>query len=681
MGAFLPTGRLALQGSYSCSPRLGGLFALLVVLSVAALCSAPSAHADGQAIVNAAASQAGRPYCWDGGNEHGPTHGAGDLGNGGCGGGTVGFDCTGLAIFAVYQGTGISGLPHNGEGNRWAAKGTAIMSQASLQPGDVVFFGGTFGDFDHAGIYAGNGMIWDADDFNVPVQEHSLAWIEHALPFVGAVRFAGSPPGGGSPPPPPSDNGGIDITGVASQKCLDVVGGGTANGTGIQLYDCNGSPQQHWVYWQGQLEVYGNYGKCLDADSTAGGANGTRIQIWDCNGGQNQQWIAGGDGSLRSAASGRCLDAVGGSNANGTPLQLYDCSGVSWQKWIGPPSPNGGNPVRSFGTGRCLDVPGASISPGTRVQMWDCNGGAQQQWILDGTQLRVYADMCLDAVGGETANGTQIQVWPCNGDPQQQWTWGADGTIRSIPSGRCLDVVGGSLANGTKLQLWDCSGVSWQHWVVNAPANGGPPIIGVASSKCLDVIGGNTSPGARVQMYDCLGNAQQQWVQDGTQLRAFGNECLDAVDGGTTNGTEIQVWPCNGDPQQQWTWGADGTIRSIPSGRCLDVVGGSNANGTPLQLYDCSGVAWQKFKRPVPLAVASPPTSGSGHQHAACIAPRLRHMTLRQAARALKHAHCRLRLVRRPAHSRSHYTPRVDWQSVRSGTRHPGGYQIGIALQ
>jgi cell wall-associated NlpC family hydrolase len=666
----------ALQGSDNF-PLLAHLFALLAVLGAAILCSAPSALADGQAIVNAAASQAGRPYCWDGGNENGPTHGAGDLGNGGCAGSTVGFDCTGLAIFAVYQGTGISGLPHDGEGNRWAAKGTPIMNQANLQPGDIVFFGGTFGDFDHAAIYAGNGMVWDADNYNVPVQERSLAWIENALPFVGAVRFTGTPLGGGAPPPPPTDNGGRGITGVASGKCLDAVGGGTANGTGVQLWDCNGNPQQHWAYWQGQLEVYGNYSKCLDADSNSGGANGTRLQIWDCNGGQNQQWIAGADGSLRSTASGRCLDAVGGGTANGTPLQLYDCSGVAWQKWIGPPSPNGGNSVRSFGTGRCLDVPGAGISPGTRVQTWDCNGGAQQQWILDGTQLRVYADMCLDAVGGGTTNGTQIQVWPCNGDPQQQWTWGADGTVRSMPSGRCLDVVGDGLANDTRLQLWDCSGVDWQHWVVNPPANGGPPIVGAASGKCLDVIGGSTSPGTRLQMWGCNGGAQQQWIQDGTQLRVFGNECLDAVDGGTSNGTPIQAWPCNGGAQQQWTWGADGTIRSIPSGRCLDVVDGSNADGAALQLYDCSGVAWQKFERPPP----SERSSGlAGRKPAACVAPRLWQMTLRHAAQALKRAHCRLKMVRHSAHPRPHHTLRVDWQSVQPGTRHRTGYRISIAL-
>jgi hypothetical protein len=30
-------------------------------------------------------------------------------------------------------------------------------------------------------------------------------------------------------------------------------------------------------------------GRCLDADNL-GTANGTKLQLWDCNGGGNQQW-------------------------------------------------------------------------------------------------------------------------------------------------------------------------------------------------------------------------------------------------------------------------------------------------------------------------------------------------------------------------------------------------------
>ena len=285
------------------------------------------------------------------------------------------------------------------------------------------------------------------------------------------------------PPPPGTDNGGSRLVDSANGLCLDVAGADTTNGGRLQLWECNGGPQQDWVNSAGQLQVYGNYRKCLDADANEGGANGTHIQIWECNGGKNQQWIAEPNGSLRSVAYGKCLDAVNDGSANGTGLQLWECSGVPWQTWIGAPTPNGGGRVQSLRSNKCLDVPGASISPGTRVQLWKCNGGTQQQWIYEGTQLRVYADKCLDAVGGGTTNGTPVQIWYCSGAPWQQWSWGPDGTIRSNASGLCLDAVGGGTANGTTLQLWECSGAPWQAWFRNTETT---PTVSITSRPAAE---------------------------------------------------------------------------------------------------------------------------------------------------------------------------------------------------
>ena len=104
----------------------------------------------GQKIVNAAASQAGIQYCFAGGNQFGPT-------KTGCSSG-VGYDCTGLDMYAVYQATGIV-LPHSGAQGADGG-GTRITSEAALEPGDLVFFGGTYDDFVHSGIYAGGGEFW-----------------------------------------------------------------------------------------------------------------------------------------------------------------------------------------------------------------------------------------------------------------------------------------------------------------------------------------------------------------------------------------------------------------------------------------------------------------------------------------------------------------------------------------
>jgi hypothetical protein len=122
------------------------------------------------------------------------------------------------------------------------------------------------------------------------------------------------------------------ITGIAG-KCVDVNAASSANGTAIQLYDCNGSNAQQWtVGSDGSLQALG---KCLDVTS-AGTANGTTIQLWDCNGSTAQKWTANAAKNLVNTGSGKCLDATGNATANGTPLEIWSCNGQPNQKWNQP---------------------------------------------------------------------------------------------------------------------------------------------------------------------------------------------------------------------------------------------------------------------------------------------------------------------------------------------------------
>ena len=122
------------------------------------------------------------------------------------------------------------------------------------------------------------------------------------------------------------------ITGLGG-KCVDVSGAGTANGTAVQLYDCNGSTAQNWtVASDGTLR---GLGKCLDI-AAAGTANGSLVQIYDCNGTGAQQWQAQSNGTLRNPVSNRCLDAQNNSSANGTRLQIWDCGTGANQRWTLP---------------------------------------------------------------------------------------------------------------------------------------------------------------------------------------------------------------------------------------------------------------------------------------------------------------------------------------------------------
>lgn len=124
----------------------------------------------GAKIVAAAASQIGRPYVWGGGTVTGPTGG--------------GFDCSGLVMYALYQGSGgqIVMAEHladfqarQGNPVTGPAPGSAI-DLAQLQPGDVIGFadpGAT--RFHHIGIYAGNDQLIHAPDSGSTVTVASLA--------------------------------------------------------------------------------------------------------------------------------------------------------------------------------------------------------------------------------------------------------------------------------------------------------------------------------------------------------------------------------------------------------------------------------------------------------------------------------------------------------------------------
>ncbi|MEV4116532.1 ricin-type beta-trefoil lectin domain protein, partial [Nonomuraea sp. NPDC049695] len=79
-----------------------------------------------------------------------------------------------------------------------------------------------------------------------------------------------------------------------------------------------------------ELRVYG--GKCLDVNG-AGTADGTAVIIWDCNGQNNQKWRLNADGTITAVGANKCLDVSGYGTANGTKVQIWTCTGGTNQKW------------------------------------------------------------------------------------------------------------------------------------------------------------------------------------------------------------------------------------------------------------------------------------------------------------------------------------------------------------
>src|SRR5262245_21255221 len=117
---------------------------------------------------------------------------------------------------------------------------------------------------------------------------------------------------------------GARIQGVGSARCLTAP---STDGNTTTISDCAG---QVWsTTAAGQIT---SGGKCLDAFGK-GTANGTVVTVWTCNGGANQQWNINTDGTITGVQSKRCLDVDAMGTTNGTKVQLWDCNGGSNQKW------------------------------------------------------------------------------------------------------------------------------------------------------------------------------------------------------------------------------------------------------------------------------------------------------------------------------------------------------------
>lgn len=129
-------------------------------------------------------------------------------------------------------------------------------------------------------------------------------------------------------------------------------------------------------------------GKCVDARA-AGTANGTVIQQYSCNGSQAQQFQfqPTSDGftrvNNRNDAS-KAIDVTGVSSADNAGLQLWTYSGGNNQQWQAVPEGGGYFHFISRLSNKCLTVPNASTADSTQLVQQTCNNSATQSFALVG---------------------------------------------------------------------------------------------------------------------------------------------------------------------------------------------------------------------------------------------------------------------------------------------------------
>ncbi|GAA3435161.1 RICIN domain-containing protein [Kutzneria kofuensis] len=123
-----------------------------------------------------------------------------------------------------------------------------------------------------------------------------------------------------------------------------------------------------------------NWNKCLDAQTPDGLTLTGAVQVWDCNGGPQQDWFDNSDGTKFNGLNrSKCLDAqtLDGRTLTGA-VQVWDCNGGPQQRWFFTPDHRIHN---GLNWNKCLDaqtLDGVTLTG--VVQVWNCNNGPQQRW-------------------------------------------------------------------------------------------------------------------------------------------------------------------------------------------------------------------------------------------------------------------------------------------------------------
>lgn len=277
-------------------------------------------------------------------------------------------------------------------------------------------------------------------------------------------------------------------------------------------------------------------GKCVDV---AGGglADGTNIQQFTCNGGSAQRFDAvetsAGVFKLTAVVSGKLIDVAGGGLADGANIQQWGDNGSNAQRFkialVAGSSTE--YTLVNVNSGKCVDVAGGSTADNANIQQWTCNGNAQQRYQFTASYVGAtlptgrytlkakHSGKCMDAAAAGTADGTNVQQLACTEKAEEHFDVRRDAAgyfqFANALSGKVLDVFGSSQATGGNVDLWTDFDADNQRFTLVDVGNGRFRLKAKHSGLCVQVAGKSKLNGANVEQGTCKGGTtgpQQQWL-------------------------------------------------------------------------------------------------------------------------------------------------------------------------
>jgi predicted alpha-1,6-mannanase (GH76 family) len=227
-----------------------------------------------------------------------------------------------------------------------------------------------------------------------------------------------------------------EIVSWLSGKAVSIAGDSTADGAQVHIwgfYDGN-NPSQQWDF----IDAGGGWfklknlrsGKMLDLENGTT-ANGGKVQQYVDNNALSQQWRLQpwGDYNVKTS-SNRYVCIAGGGSGNGSAIIQYDLQNVPWFKWRFEPVGGGLLKASSLNAlGRVICPIGGSTASAASSHLWDYNAanvGDQKIRIkpLNNGKVKLYfshTNMSWDVPQGQNGNNAPLTQYPDNGNGNQQF--------------------------------------------------------------------------------------------------------------------------------------------------------------------------------------------------------------------------------------------------------------------